>query len=341
MDRDELRRSLEDRARERARHVDASFADAAEDRPPRPGDLFAPAETADLGVEWLVLDRADVPSRVLLVPADTNPLAGSADVEAHPKHPAGPLTIRCGYGVWIDPDNLDPRDRTGTVDDVTLESALKKRWALTRGALHGSPLEREVDVDPEYQDWVDEILVPARTALETAHREIVEVRTEETSYAPLRLAWGLAAMLLFAVVGLSLWTASLWEQAQTAGQPEFLFETRQSLEVGDSLRGGGDIQVSRAVGSRGIYMTFGRDADPYSTFRVEIVSEDNGRRWSGTVTPPDPVRPSAPREVLLRLPADFVGQDGEAMVRLYGLHNGDEHFIDDEVLRLLPEGNGD
>lgn len=337
MDRDELRRSLEDRARERARHVDASFADAAEDRPPRPGDLFAPAETADLGVEWLVLDRADVPSRVLLVPADTNPLAGSADVEAHPDRPAGPLTIRCGYGVWIDPDNLEPGDRTGAVDDATLETALKKRWALTREALQGSPLEREVDVDPEYQDWVDEILVPARTALETAHREIVEVRTEETSYAPLRLAWGLAAMLLFAVVGLSLWTASLWEQAELVRQPEILGEIAESVKVGDSERGEGDLQMSPMGEAQGIHVTFGPESAPYSTFRLEIVSEDNGRQWSETLSFPT----GASREVLLRLPADFVGQDGEALVRLYGLDNGDERFIDDEVLRLLPEGTGD
>lgn len=337
MDRDERRRSLEERARERARQIDGSHPGAAEPRrPPRPGDLFALAETADFGIEWLVLDRADVPSRVLLVPVDTNPLAGSADVEMPPSHPLGPLTLRCGYGVWIDPGGLQPADRTGVLDDETLEAALKKRWALARESLRGSPLEREVDVDPEYEDWVDEILIPARQALEEAHQEVVEVRTEEASHEPLRLAWGIAATLLFALVGLSLWTMSLYEQAQRSHEPEVLAQVPQGLKVGDAVRGDGDLRIRESDLSQGIYVVLGEDADPYSTFRLQIVSEDNGRRWTGTVSLSEP-EPGVSREILLRLPMEFVGADRKAVLKLFGIRDGEDVPIDEEELRLLRE----
>lgn len=332
MDRDDLRESLETRARQRAREVDASLEEDADSRrPPRPGDLYALEETAEYAIEWLVLDRADVPSRVLLVPADTNPLAGSADVEIPPGHPLGPLTLRCGYGVWIDPDGLRPKDRTGMLDDATLEPALKKRWALARESLPGSPLEREVDVDPEYEDWVDEILVPARTALENAHREIVEVRTEETSNAPLRLAWGLAAALLFAVVGLSFWTASLYEAARLQDEPEILARAVGDVTVGNDRRGDGDVTIRDAERDQVVYVVLEGKANDFSTFRVDLVSHDNGKRWSGTVR----LAPGAFREIPLRLPVEFVGADGEATLTVYGLRDGDPERIEEEDLRLV------
>lgn len=334
MDRENRRRTLEERALEQARQIEAA-APSADDlrRPPLPGDLFALAETADFGLEWLVLDRADVPSRLLLVPADTHPLAGSADVELPSRHPLAPLTLRCGYGVWIDPDELEPEDRTGVLDDATLEEALKKRWALARESLRGSPLEREVDVDPEYQDWVDEILVPARTALEEAHQEVVEVRTEEASHEPLRLAWGIAATLLFAVVGLSLWTMSLYEQAQRAREPELLAAIPQAVTLGGPRRGEGNLQVRYPEMGQGIFLVLESEADAYSTFRVEIVSEDNGRSWTGTVSFPE-AEPGSSREILLRLPMEFVGADREVIVRLFGLRDGKPSPIDTEELRL-------
>ena len=134
-------------------------------RKAEPGDLFVTPEVADQGVEWVVLERdpGDAP-RLLVVPADLSPLVGSADVAA-PAEAGGPLTLRCAFGVWIDTDDLDPKLRAAVVPRATLEQARRKRQQLEDGTLVGSEPEQEVDADPEYAQWAEDTLKPARSAL--------------------------------------------------------------------------------------------------------------------------------------------------------------------------------
>jgi hypothetical protein len=135
-------------------------------RPPETGDLYVLAETADFPVEWAVLDRqSDNPKRLLAVPADTNPLAGSADVEVPANKPAGPLSLRCRFALWLDAGRFDPARRTGALAPDAVARALEKRAALEAGDPAASPLAWEVDADPGYQDWVREVLIPAHAAL--------------------------------------------------------------------------------------------------------------------------------------------------------------------------------
>src|SRR5437763_369858 len=122
-------------------------------RPPEPGDLFVFVETADFPVEWAVLDRQPGDAgRLLAVPADTHPLAGSADVEVSAGEPAGPLSLRCRFGLWLDAARFDPARRTGTLAPDAVARALGRRTELETGEVHASPLAYEAEADPEYED---------------------------------------------------------------------------------------------------------------------------------------------------------------------------------------------
>jgi hypothetical protein len=135
-------------------------------RPPEPGDLFVLLETAEFPVEWALLDRRSGDSgQLLAVAADTNPLAGSADVEIFAGEPAGPLSLRCRFGLWVDASRLDPSRRTGVLDPDAVARAMAKRAELETGEVTASPLAYEADADPEYQDWVHEVLAPAHSIL--------------------------------------------------------------------------------------------------------------------------------------------------------------------------------
>jgi len=136
------------------------------ERPPEPGDLFVLPETADFPVEWAVLElRLGDRSRLLAVPADTNPLAGSADVETLASEPAGPLSLRCRFGLWVDAARFDRARRTAVLDPDAVARAVAKRAEIEAGEINASPLAYEADADPEYEDWVREVLAPAHSLL--------------------------------------------------------------------------------------------------------------------------------------------------------------------------------
>jgi hypothetical protein len=179
-----------------------------------PGDLFVLPETAGFPVEWAILARETGDSgRLLTVPADTQPLAGSADVEVPPNEPAGPLSLRCRFALWIDAARLDPARRTGTLGPEAVARALRRRSELETGELTVSPLAYEADVDPEYEDWVRDVLIPAHAAL----AESASPRESPSGVRPLRRwtsfgnPYALAAsILLMVTVGLA--GGLLWQR---------------------------------------------------------------------------------------------------------------------------------
>src|SRR5436305_1128655 len=80
-----------------AREGAARFPPERAAGPPAPGDLFVLAATSGLPVEWAVLDRrtgrpgfSGKAGELLVVPADTQPSAGSAAVEVPGGAPGGP-----------------------------------------------------------------------------------------------------------------------------------------------------------------------------------------------------------------------------------------------------------
>ncbi len=147
-------------ARLRHARLEARTAARADDSP-QPGDLYLLVETAESGIEWAVLELDPEGSRLLVVPADTNPLAGSADVAVPEAASRGPLTLRCAYGTWLAMGRLESRLRAGALDPEHLERALETRRRIASGA----PAPARMDDDPEYREWLSEILEPARAAL--------------------------------------------------------------------------------------------------------------------------------------------------------------------------------
>ncbi len=154
-----------------ALRIHASAALWGEGRPAAPpvaGELLLMRAAAEHGIEWAVLTSApDEPRRVLMVPADTVPLAGSADVEVPADEVAGPLSLRCRYGIWrhLDDSDLAAREGAVAVAPAYVAWALEKYRAIAAHALAGSASERDVDSDPEYQEW-EEVLALARGDLE-------------------------------------------------------------------------------------------------------------------------------------------------------------------------------
>ncbi|HLX10428.1 MAG TPA: hypothetical protein VKY89_21445, partial [Thermoanaerobaculia bacterium] len=121
----------------RAAAVAAGRAAGALDREgggePAPGDLYVLREAAAFAVEWLVIERdAGDPQRLFVVPADTNPLLGGDDCALTGDAAIGPLSLRCGCGVWLDAGRLAAAARVGAVAPESL--ALAARWcAAVRG----------------------------------------------------------------------------------------------------------------------------------------------------------------------------------------------------------------
>jgi hypothetical protein len=107
-------------------------------------------------MEWVVLEVDAASGRILAVPADTSPLAGSADVTVAATDPCGPLTLRCRLYTWLDAAQVWPDCRSGRVEPEVVELS-RARVRQLQGALPSAvPLE-ETDLDPEYQDLMAEL----------------------------------------------------------------------------------------------------------------------------------------------------------------------------------------
>lgn len=129
---------------------------------PSPGDVVVSERTANFDVEWAVLAREpERPGQLLAVVADGQPIVGSADIEIPATSPGGPLVLRCRWGGWIDAEVLAPAARTASLDSNDVARARHRQGEVEREAVSGSILALEVDDDPDYRDWVSEILEPA------------------------------------------------------------------------------------------------------------------------------------------------------------------------------------
>ena len=177
----------------------AEAAGRADGPGPAAGDLFVLRETAGFAVEWLVveIDREE-PARCLVVPADTNPLLGAGDLAVAGGSPSGALSVRCGCRLWLPAAVLDPDLRTGCLAPRELAPVARRcRLEAPAGGASaheiaapcetpGNPETSEsaesgdlgdiAAVDPEYRDWIEGEIAPARAALAAALLEGNEAR---------------------------------------------------------------------------------------------------------------------------------------------------------------------
>ncbi|HYH46858.1 MAG TPA: hypothetical protein VEG34_14330 [Thermoanaerobaculia bacterium] len=121
-------------------------------------------QTAGQPVEWLVVERGRG-GRCLVLIADSNPLLGCADVAAPPEDQGGPLSVRCDAGLWVEVDSLRGGERSGAVAPGFLAEVRRRRAEVGTGTLLDPRLGAEGEPDPEYEDWLAEVVDPARAAL--------------------------------------------------------------------------------------------------------------------------------------------------------------------------------
>ncbi|HEX9736144.1 MAG TPA: sigma-70 family RNA polymerase sigma factor [Thermoanaerobaculia bacterium] len=129
---------------------------------PRPGDVYVLRIAGELPFEWVVLE-SDA-ERVVAVPADTDPLAGSADVVVPAQAPGGALTLRCAHAASLPRILFEPELRSRRLAPAALDEA-RRRAEGERDAARG-----ETDQDPEYQD-AQEAVADAVRAVAEAGRE--------------------------------------------------------------------------------------------------------------------------------------------------------------------------
>jgi hypothetical protein len=215
--REALREAVERHGRESARS-------AARGPEPWPGDLYGLAETAGFPVEWLVVDRT--PSHYRLVAADTNPALGSADVPVPAETEGGPLSVRCTFSVQVGIEILRVGERTGTVAPEVLESVRRRLEEIAAG----SPAPRLDAPDSGLEDWLDEVLAPARAALLPPGLEAPGPRHRSGPRTAMAVA---AIFLLLAALGVL--SALSWRfyrgEIQARSEVERLVHERRALEA--------------------------------------------------------------------------------------------------------------
>ncbi len=334
MDLEERRRQLRRRTQEMLCHEVSGGPAAGGAADPEPGDsyLFPSAP----GVEWLVVERrAD--ERWRLVPVDTVPLAGSRDLELGD---AGgePLVARCALAVRLDAAALGRGSRVRRLaPDIV--AAVRRR--LDAGSLSAAPtvLEREVDDDSEYRTWSEGLAAAGRRLAERPEAPVprAPVTAMVARRAPARSvlrgplpAYGLAAALALAVIGLSYSGARLRQQLSAAEGP-FLVPTREAEEIrlGSGERGL-EIRLTPAGSHALVYLVFRpRDLSDYPRYRLRLLDAETGDvRWRHDLPEIEerllvlPLGDSPPRYRLELLGIDAGGAETVLDERLIALETG-------------------
>lgn len=255
-------------------------------RPLEPGDLCVLPATEAYPVEWALVERdLEDPGRLLAVPADTFPPAGSGDVEVPESETAGPLRLRCRFALRVPEGALAPARRTGVLAPRWLREAGALHEALAAGHLPYSSLREEIDEETEYRDWERDVLVPARAALERAAASAPASRRRDAA-AGFTRAHQLAAVFLLAAVGLGIWAAQLRRQlGEPAVGVSFALTTERSS--------GQEVRVPRDATHVILVVQPEKTGDGW---RIEIENA-RGRR----IGPSDPV-PAGAFEVAVTVP---------------------------------------
>lgn len=312
--------TLAAQAKDRSAQRDAEL-ERRRGQPAEPGDLFVLPATAELAVEWAILERQPgARGKLLAVPADTRPLAGTADVEVAENDAGGPLSLRCRFAVWLDSRVFDPALRSGALAPAVLAEARNRFRQVASGTLEPSPLAEEVDADPEYQDWIREVPERARTLVLATPRPVVK----RFPGGPAGPAYALAAMFALMTIGLSIWVVQLRGRVDQLPGPVFV--PSGLIELGQDTRGESVIQVPREAS----HVLFVLAVDPSLGARdgyVEIV------RHSQPVWRSSRVRLTAPGGLNLMVPHRLL-PNGYYVVQLYPESGFDAHPLAKEVVRI-------
>lgn len=309
-------------------------------RRPRAGDLYHFETCPEPGLEWLVLRLETATGQGLLVPADAMSWIGSSDVAVEDDTVAGPLSVRCGDGLWLDHDVLVGDRRSGAIGANDLERARDRHERLLGHNVEATAAEREMDGDPDYLDW--------RRTLAAAREALVQAHGGRRDEIPAKAAGAPAKVLRFersetaSLVRRSLPVAASIAAVLTSGYLMARFERQRHEEELAALQQSFEDQLAQAnrpevavpwlvappeperadlqritvpAGARSIVML--AYAEPGD--RVEIRDLDGETLWSASVGAVD-----TDKEVLVRWPA-VLTPSGTYQVLIW---RGDEPKID-------------
>lgn len=194
------------------------------EEPARPGDLLLHPALGAHPVHWVVVAAA-AGGTARVLPADVGSLLGSGDVALAASATQGRLAVRCRFEEPLFPAALAGARRSGRLDAASLERIERRRAALATGR-EGTFTEVETDQDPEYQDWLTEVVAPAcRAWRELGVAKVLPLRRREAPPTWLRLAAGLAAMV--GLGALSGW----WLEADRSARLEATLSEQQSARL--------------------------------------------------------------------------------------------------------------
>ncbi|MFL6194844.1 MAG: hypothetical protein ACJ75H_11780 [Thermoanaerobaculia bacterium] len=289
--------------------------------PAGPGDLFVLQATAGLPVEWAVLER-EPDGRWLAVPADAGPRAGSADVEVAAGEPGGPLSLRCRFAASLGAALLSPELRTGRLAEEAVAEALHRVRQIASGVQEPSPLEEEVDADPEYQDWVRDVLAPAHKLASQAGRR------KSSSPGTGGWTWGhrLAAVLALASIGLGFWVARLQREVDQLAAPIFNAPTAD-VTLGAQERGRTVVRVPREASRVVLRLIVALPIEPQDGY-FEITDRSGKEVWRS-----GPVRLVPGGELVLILAHKDLPY-GDYRVRVFPASGFDARPLAEETLRI-------
>jgi hypothetical protein len=126
------------------------------DPAPHVGDVYVFSGPPLEAFRWTVLLKHPNRPRLFVVPADTAPLVGSADVEVARPKLGDAMVLRCALGCWINVSEFRPHLRSAFVDEHYVQRAQAKLEEIAQGQLKGTALQREIDASPSYDEWIDE-----------------------------------------------------------------------------------------------------------------------------------------------------------------------------------------
>jgi hypothetical protein len=184
----------------RASRTEPKVSTLAEE-PPRAGDVLLHPALRALPVQWAVIS-SESGDDLKVVPADTGSMVGSGDVALADLPGVGRVTARCRFVQPLSPAALAGAQRSGRLSAEGLARIERRRSELGAGR-KGSFTEIETDEDPEYEDWLADVVEPAcRQWQELAVAKTLPFRpVERSAYWQLRWAAGIFLVLGLGALG--------------------------------------------------------------------------------------------------------------------------------------------
>jgi len=281
----------------------------------RVGGIYTLKATAEWPIEWALVDSDDE-GRLLGIPADTHSAVGKADLAVQ-ESPLGPLTLRCGSGLWLHSD-LFAESSSGSELPEDAVRAAKVRFEGAREArLAGSPLAERTEERLDYREWLSETVGPAvqaaRAATNAVQKEpdnlvigdfsgapdpVDPVQVAPDSGSPWSLKRAMAASLWVGLIGLTALAGWQFNEIETLkadrdsmigsyGSEEL---SNSALEVNVDLhwllpsvveRGEATIPFSRESRTS-VWVLQIQDTTPYPSYRVRIVNDEGEGVWNAT-----------------------------------------------------------